>query len=354
MFRQATGREKVGICLLLIIGVCSFGAWQFFALDMASPGVADVWWPVLWFAVLAVFFFLGAVIWTTVFMRIAGAALVFLPGLFFIRSWEYGAVGMLSVACMYWGSAAIAREESESMRFHFYKSVRAGSFFFILGLSLLLASGYYVSLRDTSWEELVPRFRVGEEMTRIVFKMAGVVNPSFAQLSEGDMTVDEFLLSLSQKKQSDAPELQTNVNEQDVLNAYPEMIQFLNGKNIPLTFVAQSPKVAEEIFLDGGRKQIASLVGRSIAGDEKISDVLSLALQNKLLTYLRGEKATQHMPSQAIPFFLALLLFLTLLSFASIVGPLCVLVAQSLFSLLLWVGWLGFGKVMVEQERLVE
>lgn len=348
-----TKREIFGIALLFVIGLGSFMAWRAFALVMTDGGISSIWTPILWFAFVTTVFFLGMIVWKRMFFQIIGGAFVFLPGLFFLRSQEYIIVGVISMICMYWGSTSVAVECEERTHFHFYKNVKAGSFLFVLGLSLLLSGGYYTFLKNVSWEEMVPRFRIGEEMTGVIFKVAGFTNPSFAKLSDGGMTVDEFLLNLEQNKQDTPASSQVN-SQQDLLKAYPQMKQFLNGGALPLSLGSKSPKTAEELFLDGGRTQIASLVGRPVKGDEKISDVLSSAVQNKLIAFLRGENTTQHIPTQAIPFFLALLLFLTLLSFASLLVPICILVAQVIFWLARKFDWITMRTLSVEQEIIVD
>ncbi|MEK9151300.1 MAG: hypothetical protein AAB547_01570 [Patescibacteria group bacterium] len=322
---QFTRRRIVGIFLVLIVGLLALGAWQAFFSGILTPGASDIRRPAVWFFFLAAFFFLGTAVWADAYFRIAGAALVFLPGLLFAHSWEYVVAAAVSVALVFWSSMGIASEFEERVRFHFFKSVRSGQFLFVAGLSLALASGYYVVLKNVSWEELVPRFRIGEEMTGIIFKAAGAINPSFAMLSEGDATVDGFLLSLEQNK-----------------------------SGMTLLLDADQAKIAQELFLVSGREQIATLAGRPVAGDEKMSDILSLALQQKLITFLRGGETTKHLPSQAIPFFLALLLFFTLLSLLSLAGILCVVAAQALFRCALWVGWLTLDRVAVEQQKLAE
>lgn len=320
-----TAREIFGIFLILILGLLALGAWQAFFMVMVTPGVSDIWRPILWFFFLATFFFLGTAVWTKRSQRIAGAAVIFFPGIFFLHSWEYAIAGIFSAVFVFWSSTDIAREFTERVRFHFFKSVRTGKFFFVVGLTLSLSSGYYVFLQNASWEELVPRFRIGEEMTGAIFKVAGTINPSFAVLSEGDVTVDEFLLSLEQEKSGTI-----------------------------LLLDANQERIARELFLRSGREQIAGLAGRPVRGEEKISDMLSLALQHKLIALLRGGDTAQHIPSQAIPFFLALLLFFTLLSLLSLVGGLCILAAQLLFICSLRIGWLRLDTVTVEQQMLAE
>ncbi len=322
---QFTKRRTLGIFLLLIIGVLALEAWQSFFIGIMTPGASDIWLPALWFSLLAVFFFLGTAVWTDTSFRIIGAALVFLPGLFFLQSWEYVMAAGISVALVFWSSMDIAAEFDERVRFHFFKSVRSGQFLFVAGLSLSLASGYYVFLKNASWEELVPRFQIGEEATGVIFKAAGTINPSFAALAEGDVTVDGFLSSLEQDKSG--------------------MLLMLD---------TDQQRIAEELFLRSGREQLATLAGRSVVGDEKVSDVLSFALQRKLIAILQGNDTDRHIPAQAIPFFLALLLFFTFLSFLSLAGIVCVIVAQIVFRLSLWFGWLKLDTLTVEQQKLAE
>jgi|GEM_PF-1984071 len=353
-----TGRETLGIFLILVIGLLSLGAWQAFFTAMAMPGLADIWQPIAWFSLVAVVFFFGAITWSHMILRVIGAALIFSTGLLFIRSWEYTAAGIVAALFIFWSSLSIARETKERVRFRFFKSARVGQFFFVLGLSLSISSGYFVLLKNASWEELVPRFRIGEEMTGVIFKVAGTVNPSFAKLSEGDTTVDEFLLSLGQNKPEegtvDEGTSGQTMNEQVIINALPELGRYFKGKDTGLFSDVDQRKMAEQLFLESGREQVATLVGRPVAGDEKISDMLSLAVQNKLIALLSGGKATERIPSSGVPFFLSLLLFLTLLSFASIVAPLCILGAELFFLLAVWQKWLKIGIFSVEQERLEE
>lgn len=353
-----TRREVLGIFLVLVVGFFSLASWQVFFGVVMTPGVSDIWQPVLWFSALAVFFFLGTILWTSLPFRIAGAVSTFLPGLFFMRSWEYIVAGIVSIIFIFWSSMSIAREARERIYFRFFKSAHVGQFLFVVGLSLSISGGYYVFLKDVSWEELVPRFRIGQEVAGIVFKVAGAVNPSFAKLSEGDTTVDEFLLSLEESSSKEDSSFQDSSEKKmsvpDIASAFFQMDRLPKGMSGALFSDVDRAKIAEQLFLESGREQIATLVGRKVLGSEKISDVLSLTLQNKLITFLSEGKETQHIPSQAVPFFLSLLLFLTLLSFTSIFIPLCILGAELIFMLLLRVGWLKIGTFVVEQKKLVE
>lgn len=353
-----TTREIFGIFLILIVGLLALVAWQSFFTVMVVPGVSDIWQPVLWFSLLAIFFFVGTAVWTKKGSRAAASMLVFFPGIFFLPTWEFIAASVLSAVFVFGSAMMIAEDFTERLHFRFLRSVRIGSFFFVLGLSLALSSGYYVFLKSASWEELVPRFRIGEEMTQVIFKVAGVVNPSFADLSEGDATVDEFLLSLEQDKKEKDPSIFTESEEpfveENVSDIPPEMIRYLETRGIMLSPDGSRQQIEQGLFLRSGREQIATLVGGPMRGDEKISEVLSLALQKKLIVFLQGEKATTHVPSQAVPFFLSLLLFFTLLSLISILNFLCIFGAHLLFLASLRIGWLKLETITVEKHKLAE
>lgn len=353
-----TKREILGIFLILIIGLLAWGSWRAFFFAVTTSGVSDIWQVISWFFLLAAFFFLGTVLWTNLFLRIVGGVLVFLPGLLFISSWEYIMAGIFSIILIFWSSTTIAREIGERVRFRFFKSARVGQFLFVLGLSLSISGGYYVFLKNVSWEELVSRFRIGEEISTVIFKVAGTINPGFAKLSEGTATVDEFLLSFGQSKSEmeSLPQKDSGkrITEQDILSAFPQLGQYSQGKNTVFLSDLDQEQIAQELFLESGREQVATLVGRPVAGSEKMSDILSLAVQNKLIAFLRGGEVTRQAPSPAVPFFLSLLLFLTLISLASIFAPLCIFGAELIFLLLLRSGWLEISTFSVEQEKLVD
>lgn len=348
-------REILGIMLIFMVGVLALLSWQSFFAVMMTLGLADFWQPIMWFVLLSVFCFLGAAVWTKKIFLILGAGAIFLPGLFFLRVWEFSAVAGISSLLVFISLLQMQYEFTERVHFHFLKSIRMGSFLFVVSLALVVSSGYYVFLKQAAWEELVPRFRIGDEMTGIIFKVAGVVNPSFATLTEGDATVDEFLLNLerSQQLETDGTLVKDIMDVQyDTSGMSAEELQSVNA--FKQDRMKDGNLAMQSMFLQSGREQIARLAGRTVKGDEKIFSVLSLALQNKLIALLNGEKAAKHMPSEAVPFFLSLLLFFTLLPFLSLLSFVCIFVAQLVFMIALRMKWLTLETRSVEQEKLAE
>lgn len=343
---RLTKRDILGIFLLVCVGLLALGAWRALFIVMVTFGASDIWQPILWFAVLETFFFLGTAVWRTPVFQGVGSALLFLPGLLFIVAWEYALVSVIAMGLVFWSVTDIAYECKERLRFRFFRSMRAGQFFFVAGLALSFSGGYYVVLKEASWEELVPRFHIAEEMTAVIFKAASVINPDFSTLSGGNTTVDEFLLDLERNKRE-------QILLSDSERSMP-VVSPLTDTGDAAALAAFQKQLSEESFLRSGREQIADLAGRSVEGNEKISDILSVALQRKLIGLLGEQKTAEHIPSQAVPFFLSLLLFFTLLPVLSMLGILCILMAELFFVLSLKVGWLTLERVSAEQERLSE
>lgn len=346
-----TKREWLSVSILIALSIFSFEAWQSFDKVM-SDSIQSLWHSLSWFSFLMIILFLGSVIWNRTAFYVIGSLMIFLPGLYFIRSWEYFLVGVLSLFLFFFGLLAVTKESEDHIHFHFFKSVRGGSFFFVLGLSLLLSTGYYISLKNLSWEEMIPRFRIGDGITKVIFKTASIIHPSFLQLSNDDMTVDDFLhtLYISEEKNIGMPGAPVDV--QNTESFFLEMDQFLKQKDIPFVFDSNRTKTAEKLFFENGYKQMELLTGRPVSGDERFSSVLSYAVQNKLITLMNGNESVRHIPPEAFPFFLAILLFLTLLSLSSLIVPICIFIASILFFLFCKIEWITIATMPVEQEYL--
>lgn len=351
-------RDTLGIVLIFLAALVSSGAWYAFFSTGGRIGLTDSGLPFLWFLAAGMIFFFGAAVWEDRYFRIAGAIAVFAPGIFFSHSGEYVTALAIAGALAFQSATDIAREFRERWRFRFFKSVRAGAFAFIVALSLALSSGYYGFLKSASWEELVPRFRVGEEMTMIVFKVVSVLNPEFAALSEEELTVDEFLLSMERDRSEAAQQALSAIlplPSAGLDSAIPlELTGSLKEAQILAIASRYQEQIARELYLISGREQIAELAGRSVRGDERIADVLSAALQQKVIVVLKGQEAAGKLPVSAFPFFLSLLLFLTLLSLFSLLSLLSILGAQMLFSAALRLRWLELILVPGEKEVLKE
>lgn len=339
-----THREIFGVFIILVTGLLSLGSWKVFFEASLNPDPHNTSLALIWFSFLGAGFLLGAVVWQAFWFQLLGALALFLPSFLFVHSWYYFGLVVFSGFLAFLSTRFTQQEIADRVRFHFFRSVRAGSLTFVLALSLALSGAYFVSIQKESWEELVKRFSIGEGTATAVFKTSSYLYPEWKSLATEGTTVDEFLLSL--KKDETLPP--------DILSqaaASPTLADYL--KQGVLGQVLDEKAVSQELYLRAGRDQIASLVGRVVSGDEKISDVFSLAIQHKIITALSGEQASEHFSPTIIPFVLSLLLFLTLLPLGSVVSFLWIIFSFLLFRAALFFGWIKLEKVMKEQDILL-
>ncbi len=347
-----SSREILGASVIFCVSVTAFFSWSMFLSAVLRPDLFNVSGAIAWFSLLGTLFLFGTIIWQKRLFRWLGVFSVFLPGLFLVHTWSHIAVVLVAVLIVFSSVQAIQREIRDRIRFRFLHIVRSGSFTFILGLSLALSSAYFSSIERESWEELVPRFSLGEGTANIVFKTVAYFYPSWKNLADEDMTVDGFLLSLPQKEGSaflPVPNVTVVMKGGEVSQELTAYLQQELASQ--MTTLGQAP--GEEALLQAGREQIASLVGRDVSGSEKIADVFSLALQQKIVTVLSSEQTVQRVSPTIVPVVLAVLLFFTLLPLGSIIVGVWMLVAWLLFHGVLSLGWLKMGKVTVEQDILL-
>ncbi len=133
----------------------------------------------------------------------------------------------------------------------------------------------------------------------------------------------------------------------------PGVEKYLKENGLVLEGMAEVSS-AEELYLRSGREQFSALVGRPVSGDEKITDIFSLAIQRKMITYLSGGETTRHSSSEAVPFILSVLLFLTLLPLGGLVGIVCRVLGYFVFRLALKRQWLVMVRIPGERQALGE
>jgi hypothetical protein len=279
--------------------------------------------PSLLFSVLAVGFLAAGMLYRERSMRVAFIALAIGPSVLFAWTLSHLFLMSISVAFMLSGFRKMEYDLRSRLALSFRKSMGAGVFMFALPISILIASQYYAEIRSNSWQDLVPRFSLAEGGGDMVLRIAGSISPEIGKIRDERMTVDSFLSTV---RRTDG----------------------YSGSNTGML----ADDMAMALSIEAGRAELGKLVGRDLSGDERMSDVLSEALRNKTIAFLSGERAERDLPGSALPFFLAVLLFITILSIASLLQGVWVLLAAGLLRLLVRSGVLSIEKIPAEQETL--
>lgn len=309
--------------LFLAAGFAAFG-WA--SVETSLMAGSGRWvFPTLWFSMLAVNFLLVGMLYRERAMRIAFAGLVIGSSVPFTPTLPHLLFAFLSVAFVLSGFRKMENDIRSRLSLLFRKSMGAGVFMFALPVALLVASQYYAEIRLSSWQDLVPRFSLAEGGGDFALRVAGSVYPEIGKIRDERMTVDSFL-STVRSREEDA----RGVHEEE--DIFDDMSMALS--------------------LQAGRVELGKLVGRDLSGNERMADVLSEALRNKTIAFLSGAKAERDLPGGALPFFLAMLLFITILSIASILQGIWTLLAAGILRLLVRTGALSVEKVPAEREVL--
>jgi len=316
-------RKTVEVILLFL--AVSFSSLGFAAVSSSiSADDGHLGMPLLWLSLLAVSFLLVGMLCRERAMCVAFAGLVVGSSVPFTPTFSHLLLALLSVAFMLSGFRKMEDDIRSRIALSFRKSMSTGVFMFALPVSLLIASQYYAEIRLSSWQDLVPRFSLAEGGGDLVLRAAGSVYPEIGKIRDERMTVDSFLSTVR------SPEDARSVHEEEGI--FDDMSMALS--------------------LQAGRVELGKLVGRDLSGDERMADVLSEALRNKTIAFLSGAKAERNLPSGALPFFLAMLLFITILSIASLLQGIWTLVAAGILRLLIRSGTLLVEKVPAEREIL--
>lgn len=315
-----------------VIGTLSaLAGWVSVAL---ASGVSGGNWgaPLIWFSGTVICFLLGAMLYRERRIQLAFASALVVPSIAFAVSFFHALLVVLAVWLLVSGMRRIQEDMALRLKMAFRKSMQVGVFSFSLAVSLLIASEYYTHIRNSAWEDLVPRFSLGEGGGDVVLRVVGWAYPELGKIRNQGVTVDGFLEATREQNGSSG-----------ILSSAPFD---------PALSLGGSASVEKELSLAVGRLEIGALVGRAVEGDEKMSDVLSEAIRNKTLAFIAGEKAERNLPSGVVPFVLSLLLFLTVLSLASLLHFLWVAAAAFVMRMLLRSEIVGVNRIAVEQEVL--
>ena len=287
--------------LILLLLVFSYLLWRSvdraIFVEEASVWKAPIAWTSLFFFTLTLSIFL--IKERTAYLL----AIVFsiLMGFVFSFSGFHLLILILAIILVLVAEGKMRDDFLERLKINLGKNIRVGSTFVILALSLAIASQYYFQTKDLATEKYLPRFEVGRQTSGLVLKVVSNFMPQARDLGDPEMTVDQFLLNLYKKQ-----------NSNSLLEA--QLKSLSPAERLLAEKVMNSAE--ENPVLSEGRKKLTQLALRNVSGSEKISDVFSEIVNKKISGYfmpnLKGEEG-----SSVFSAIVAAVLFLTVYSLGS-------------------------------------
>lgn len=307
----------------LIILTLSFSFLTWNAIDRAiNVAEASLWIvPIIFFSLLFIFLSLlifcvrgSLAIQTTSFLAIFSSAIfIFNPFhlLILFLSWGLFAIAIWKVK----GDLEL------NIKVDCYKSIRAGSTFMILALSVAIASHYFFETKNTRLENIIPKFDMTGMLNKIAPKIIASVNPEFKDLANKDLTVDQWILETEKEKIAEV------------------------GKVNPLF-----EETGRNMVLQEGRAQLSEFTGMNITGQEKMAGIISQMVGNKISNFVAPNYADGKFPT--FPLAVSGALFLTLFSLGSFLRPFWAWIVEFLFWIIRKMKFVKIVDEMRDVERI--
>lgn len=315
------------ISLPVIVGFLSWLSVHFSIMSSAS---GDWLLPTISFSFLYIFLSLLFVVSRESLWPKIVSLLVVLLSLFFAFGLIHVVIILFAILLLFASQRKIRNDLGQNVKLNMIKTLRLGRVFFLIAISLLVSSQYFFeSQRKGSEIGSLPRVdfsgAISSSWTKGILESA---SPEFSKVSGQDLTIDEFVWQSYKEKRQDYLD---NLSQEDQLA------------------LGSLESLERQKALEVGRKQFSDMVGRTLSGDEKVSDIFSDMI-NKKIANLFSPKDDVIFEGSLLPGIMALLLFLTVLSLGSLLIRMLIYMIHFLFWIMRKMGLVVISKVPVEME----
>jgi len=303
--------------------VIAFFSWL--AVERAiNNSEASVWMaPIIWFSLFFIIFSLSAVLIKEKYLIALEALLALAASLIFAISFWHLVIIVLGFLFISLAAGRIKKDLELNIKVDLRKTVHTGSTIIIFSLSLIIASQYYFTVKDSGAEKLIPKFKMEGITGSLTSKVLSSIYPEFKNLDEDNLTVDQLLLE-TQKKQ-----LEQEGGMKNIQNKISDINQ--------------------NIILEQGRKQISQMTGAEITGQEKVADLFSETINNKINSFVVPNLGNNK-DSSILPIIMTIFLFLTVISLGSFLSSLWIFLVKVVFIVLVKMKVVLIAKVQKEVE----
>lgn len=327
-------RKILNYFLAFLTLLVSFLAW--FSVEQAINVANSSTWgmPMFWFSFFFISLSLGLVLIKRLVLveLIAGAA--FLSSWFFVFSaegrWLHLLMIIISFLFVSWGISRIRRDLKLNIKVDLWKTLRMGSTFFIFSISLIVSSQYYFETKTANIESVWPKFKIGALSDKLTAKIISSVNPDFKDLQSDGITVNQFILENQKNQFKDIGGL--------------EQITGQAGESVW--------EITEQLGLAEGRKNLSEMVGMELTGQEKIADVFSGIVNNKINNFVAPNHFSSNENIPLLRLLLAFALFLMVMSLGSMLSIFLLPLVKFIFFLLVKFDLVKILKIQKEVEEI--
>lgn len=320
--------------LTLAVSIIIISLFPWWSIHRAATDPESSQWlsPIILFSILFIFISLGSVIIKNRTLLFSVFALTLAGSLVFSFSLIQIAAILFSFLLLAAGALRVQSDLQMVKKIRITRSLRLGKSIFVIALSLVITSQFYMTVKDDGMERILNQLNFSKISSKVTPQILSAMNPQFRGLEDEKLTVDEFTLKMQ---------------EDQMEKMGTEMISEI--ENVMMT--PQQEEEMQAMVLEEGRRQFSEIAGREVKGDEPVSGIFSGMIDKKIDDYFRiGSNSQEMLP--ILPFILAVVLFLTVASIGSILAILLVYIAHGLFLLFVKLKLVTIVKVPAEVEMI--
>lgn len=347
--------------LLALIAIFSFFSWLSVDRAINVPD-SSVWLvPMTWFSALFVTICLAFIIIRQKNILELILVLSFFLSFIFIFDLSRVLFFLLALLLVLVSMGRIRKDLGLNIRIDLLKTLGTGKHLLVVALAIMITSQYYSQAKKMDREMIIPKFEMGKAMESVTSKTLSLINPQFKEISNDNMTVDQFILKI-QENNSDKLGLSVDTEKEieSYINSQPGGNLLSSPQKEALKNQAQE-KMSEyqdgvienskNLILEEGRRRLSEISGQTLSGSEKISVVFSQSINKKISDYFKPAISDKtSMP--LIPMILAIILFLTIVPLGNFLCIFLTRIIKLVFIILVKRGVLTINKVMTEVEVL--
>jgi len=340
---------KYGLIFLTLL--FSFFAWLSVDQAVNNPESSDWIVPLIWFSLVFITFSLSIILIKKIYILAGLLTISFLASFIFVQNgWHFLPV-VFSLLLVFLAMMRIKGDLKLNVKIDLWKTVRRGRLLLIIALAIVITSQYYFSVKDFGAGALIPQLKSGDITSGLTTKIISTINPGIKIGGDEDTTVDQFILQTQKMNDQDGTGISADEEiDKIVAEKFGDTVSPSQLKEIKKEYAKNMDGLdGQDMILEEGRKQLSEIASRELTGEEKISEVISEMINNKITNFM-GVSMDSPKKAPLIPIALAIIIFLTVISLGSFLSPLWMLLSALIFTILAKTKIIQIKKVSVEME----
>ncbi len=321
--------------LFFLSFVVAFFAWLSLNNAILIPN-SSVWLvPMIWFSLFYIVYSLEFILISEKLLINLSIVLGIFLSLIFVHTIWHIAFLLLAIGLFIVSSRQIKNDLGQNVKLYLPKTLRMGKVFFIFALTLAISSQYYFQAKAVGLLKL-PVFDVGAILENslarnILYKL----NPDLQKLNDKNLTVDQMILQ--------------NYQASQIVDEKTELLKLAQGNQIILSIDLQKiEELQKQKILEAGREQLGKMANQTLTGSERVTDVFTKIVNQKIQNLISPDYASENFPT--IPIYMAIVLFLTVLSLGVFLSRILVYLISFIFWIFILTKIIEIQKVTAEME----